>query len=106
MNTTAEMWVNIWYIPTTDITLLNTKIKESLVSSSFSIIGESEYHFSPQGYTKAFLLSESHCALHTWPEVNKTWLELASCNQEKLTNFSALIKDMFGSDPVSQITTK
>lgn len=106
MSKNAEMWVNIWYLNTTDATLLNTKIKECLLVSSFSIVGESDHNFYPQGYTKTFLLSESHCALHTWPEVNRTWLELASCNKEKLIQFSSHIKNIFYVSPASQIETK
>jgi S-adenosylmethionine decarboxylase len=106
MNKTAQMWVTIWYLDTTDVGVLNTHIKKALTDATFTVIGEQDYHFSPVGYTKAFLLSESHCALHTWPETNRTWLEVASCNNEKLELFTRHMKEIFGVDPVSHIETK
>jgi S-adenosylmethionine decarboxylase len=106
MNKTADMWVNIWYFNITNPDILNKILEEKLKSSGFTIVGEEDYHFSPEGYTKTFLLSESHCALHTWPEINRTWLELASCNQEKLLKFTSEIKNSFDVRPISEIETK
>lgn len=106
MNKTAEMWVHIWYLNFTDPDTLNETISEKLKASGFTIVGEEDYHFFPEGYTKTFLLSESHCALHTWPGINRTWVELASCNEEKLLAFTSQVKDDFNVDPVSKIETK
>lgn len=106
MNSNAEMWVNIWYLDITDPVALNNALGEMLKSSGFTIVGEGDFHFSPVGYTKTFLLSESHCALHTWPEIHRTWIELASCNKEKLERFAKQMKEIFDLEPVSQIETK
>ncbi|MCS6822337.1 MAG: S-adenosylmethionine decarboxylase [Microscillaceae bacterium] len=53
----------------------------------FTIIQHVEHHFQPQGYTCIWLLAESHLALHTFPEANKTYLELSSCDEEKYHHF-------------------
>lgn len=50
-----------------------------LISSGFGIESIQEKHFNPHGYTALFLLSESHFAVHTFPEVEKTYIELSSC---------------------------
>lgn len=105
MNSNAAMWVNIWYLEITDPKILNDALGEMLQTSGFTIVGEKDYHFSPFGYTKTFLLSESHCALHTWPEINKTWIEVASCNQEKLLAFASLFKEKYNISPVAAIDT-
>lgn len=53
----------------------------------FTIILFNEYHFPEQGYTCFWLLGESHLAIHTFPESGKSYIELSSCNKEKLDLF-------------------
>ena len=40
------------------------------------IIGEK---FEPQGVTLLALLSESHCSIHTWPEIGYAAIDLYTC---------------------------
>lgn len=58
-----------------------------LKTSGFGIIGFMEHFFEPQGYTGLWLISESHFAIHTFPEENKTYIELSSCNKEMYDQF-------------------
>ena len=58
-----------------------------LKESEFTIILFNEHHFPEQGYTCFWLLGESHLAIHTFPESGKSYIELSSCNQEKLDTF-------------------
>lgn len=58
-----------------------------LLKSNFGILNFMEHHFEPQGYTGLWLLSESHFALHTFPEEHKTYIELSSCNTEMYNDF-------------------
>ena len=71
-------------------------LKESfdhiLKESGFKILNFMEHFFEPQGYTAIWLLGESHFALHTFPEENKTYIELSSCNEEMYDLFLTLIK--------------
>lgn len=86
------MWVSMWYTSTTDIDALNQEIEALLKRASFSILSETDYRFSPLGYTKLYLLAESHFAIHTWPEHNIAWLEIASCIEEKYNTLVEEIK--------------
>ena len=40
------------------------------------------YKFSPQGITGVVLLAESHIAIHTWPELNYTAIDLFTCGDK------------------------
>jgi len=40
------------------------------------IIGEK---FQPQGVTLLALLAESHCSIHTWPEIGYAAVDLYTC---------------------------
>nr|DAO98746.1 MAG TPA: S-adenosylmethionine decarboxylase [Caudoviricetes sp.] len=41
-----------------------------------------------------WLLTESHFAVHTFPEFGKTYIELSSCNPDFFTKFIELTKDL------------
>lgn len=79
------------WISETDPQTLAGKFGGALKESGFKILGELEHFFFPQGYTKLWLLGESHFALHTFPEENKTYIELSSCNKEMFERFKTLI---------------
>ncbi len=52
------------------------------------IIGEK---FQPQGVTLLALLAESHCSIHTWPEIGYAAVDLYTCgdttNSHKAAQF-------------------
>ena len=62
-------------------------LEQGVVDSGFVVVGKVEHAFEPVGYTRLLLLAESHFALHTFPEEQKTYIEICSCNQEKLLRF-------------------
>lgn len=38
------------------------------------------HKFQPQGVTAAAVLSESHIAIHTWPEEGSLFIDIATCS--------------------------
>lgn len=85
MKATMSKWSG--WITETDPDALDRVYSDRLRRSGFNILGEVSYHFQPQGFTKLFLLAESHFAIHTFPEENKTYVELSSCNEEMYDRF-------------------
>lgn len=83
----AEMFNAREWIAITDASFLKHTFDESLKSSGFEILSYQEKHFKPFGYTGLWLLGESHFAVHTFPEHNKTYFELSSCVKEPYDNF-------------------
>lgn len=78
------------WVPETDPFRLRTKYKELLEDSGFGILSFMEYSFEPQGYTAIWLLSESHFAIHTFPEEGKSYIELSSCIEKQYRKFMEL----------------
>lgn len=74
---------------------LKEEIEKLLVRADFTILNFMEHRFQPQGYTAVWLLAESHCALHTFPEENQAYVELSSCNVQMYTNFIVLFNKQF-----------
>lgn len=70
---------------------ISQKLRELLLNSGFKILQSIEHHFNPYGYTALFLLAESHLAIHTFPEENKSYIELSSCNENYFTAFKKML---------------
>ena len=62
-----------------------------LNKSGFNVIDNIEHYFNPFGYTSLFLLSESHLAIHTFPEQFKTYVELTSCVKTPFIKYKKLL---------------
>jgi len=75
------------YIEETNSNILYDFFMQKLNDAGFGVENVIEKHFKPQGYTALFLLSESHFAIHTFPEENKTYIELSSCVKEPFDKF-------------------
>lgn len=74
---------------------LKASLEDLVEKSGFTILNFMEHTFEPQGFTAIWLLAESHCALHTFPEANKSYIELSSCNLEMYESFVERIEDYF-----------
>lgn len=85
----AQMFkYNTWILETNPY-----KLKEYfdslLMESGFNIEQYCEKMFKPHGFTSLYLLSESHFAIHTFPEENKTYIELSSCIEKPFEVFKS-----------------
>lgn len=90
----AKIWNYSEWIAETNPQKIKELFDKFLAECGFKILNVSEHHFQPQGYTALWLLSESHFAVHTFPEFGKTYIELSSCNQEFYIEFIQLTKDL------------
>jgi len=74
------------------------EIKETfshiLNQCGFTILNFTDHHFQPIGYTALWLLSESHLAVHTFPEENKYYVQLSSCSKEIYESFIELTNQL------------
>ena len=67
------------WVSETNPATLHATYSAALKRAGFGILAVVDHHFNPQGYTALYLLSESHLALHTFPERGQTYVELSSC---------------------------
>lgn len=67
-----------------------------LINSGFKIVDTTQKFFYPFGFTALFLLTESHFAIHTFPEEGVSYIELSSCIDEPYENFMKNKKDNLG----------
>lgn len=79
-------WINC-----ADERFLKYELDKMLKGAGFNIEAYCEKKFEPYGFTALWLLSESHLAIHTFPEENKVYLELSSCVETPYKNFKKLL---------------
>lgn len=72
---------------------LKAKIEKDLKDSGFTIITMCEHFFKGQGYTGIWLLSESHFAIHSFPEEDKIYIELSSCVDKPFFKMKKKLKE-------------
>lgn len=58
-----------------------------------TVINSIKHDFPGGGFSGLVLLAESHAAIHTWPELHRAWVELATCGDPAgIDDFRAAIK--------------
>lgn len=58
-----------------------------------TVINSIKHDFPGGGFSGLVLLAESHMAIHTWPELHRAWVELATCGDPAgIDDFKAAIK--------------
>ena len=67
-----------------------------MIDSGFQILDKCEHYFPVQGYTGLWLLSESHFAIHTFPEEDKTYIELTSCVSPPFLHMKEILQEKKG----------
>lgn len=50
--------------------------------NGFTVVGRAFHQFEPQGTTGVLVLSESHFSAHTYPELNKIYLDVFCCSDD------------------------
>lgn len=68
-----------------DPQLIERLLAEAVRAGGFTLLHQYVHRFEPQGVTGAAVLSESHIALHSWPEEGVLFVDLATCSGEAAT---------------------
>ena len=83
----AQIFNYSGWVKETDTLKLQETYVNMLKRSGFNILDKVEHFFKPQGYTLLILLGESHFAIHTFPEHQKSYIELSSCVEKPFNLF-------------------
>lgn len=76
-----------------DVRVLAGLFEELVVTLGLSVVGTPQWHVfpAPGGVTGLALLSESHLAIHTFPEHGYAALSIYSCSPRPALDFPALL---------------
>jgi S-adenosylmethionine decarboxylase len=68
-----------------DPEFIDRLMSEAVAAGGFTLLHRHVHRFTPQGVTGAAVLSESHVAVHSWPEHGVLFVDLATCSGEAVT---------------------
>lgn len=71
---------------TSELTKWQSFIHTKIAHHALAQVGESLHQFEGGGYTAVHCLTESHIAVHTWPEYNVVTFDVFLCNYLKDNN--------------------
>lgn len=80
----THVLVNVYDVPHAELlTHLDSGIStlDSIVRElQFHVVAQAGHQFSPMGYSYAYVLSESHFTIHTYPEYKSCYIDMFCCN--------------------------
>lgn len=83
------------------------KIAQDLINHlDLKVVKRISHTFHPKGMTLAFILSESHLLIHTWPESGLIHIDLLTCSYRSETGFENSLKAVFSEQKVKSIEIK
>lgn len=62
-----------------DVVSLKDALQRGIKASGATLLNQCEHIFDGQATTMVFLLSESHCSIHTYPEHGSVFIDLFTC---------------------------
>lgn len=77
----AEVYNFQEWISITDPEVLKEGFSGLLAYSGYHVLNYMEHLFPNGGFTALWLLAESHLAIHTFIDEQKTYIELSGCNK-------------------------
>ncbi|MGL4652725.1 adenosylmethionine decarboxylase [Cetobacterium sp.] len=82
-----------------DPVLVDKHMNEAARKANATIVESVFHHFNPYGVSGAVIISESHLAIHTWPEYGYAAVDVFTCG-DKIDPWTAFkfLEDVFKSD--------
>lgn len=70
------------------------------------VVKEAYHVFKPGGVTFVYILSQSHMAIHTWPESKKIHIDIVSCTGLEQEVVDKNVKKIFSKNRISNYSIK
>ena len=102
----VHLLVNVYNVPNINqlkelaqgLPLLNDIVRELCLT----VVSQTGHQFEPHGYSYAYVLSESHFTIHTYPEYHSCYIDIFCCNPTFNCVYAAdYIKRVFNSSHVT-----
>lgn len=79
-----------------DDKLVWNSVLQATHDAGLTVMTTVKHEFYPQGLSGVIVLAESHVAIHTFPENNQAWLDIATCgNEAQVTRFVGTISKLY-----------
>jgi S-adenosylmethionine decarboxylase proenzyme len=76
-------------------------LDEIVKNNYLNVVSETGHQFNPVGYSYAYVLSESHFTIHTYPEFSSCYIDIFCCNPSFNTDRAIrIIKQVYQTEQV------
>ena len=83
------------------------EISQEIINDlDLKVVKKTSHFFYPKGVTLAYILSESHLLVHTWPESNTIHIDLVTCSYRSEKEVESSLKALFSEQKVKTIEIK
>ncbi|OGN99524.1 MAG: S-adenosylmethionine decarboxylase proenzyme [Chloroflexi bacterium RBG_13_52_12] len=62
-----------------DLDFIRDVMVKAAIDCGAVVLGNSFYHFNPQGVSGVVVIAESHLSIHTWPEYGYAAVDVFTC---------------------------
>lgn len=69
-----------------DASGFNEKVQEAIRALGLNLLGEIVYSFPNGAFTATYCLTESHIAVHTWPEYGRVTFDIFLSNYQQVND--------------------
>lgn len=87
-------------------TFIEEVAQEIINDLDLKVVKKISHLFHPKGVTLAYILSESHLLIHTWPESNMVHIDLVTCSYREIKEFESSINSAFPKEDINSIEIK
>jgi len=70
------------------------------------VVKKTSHLFYPKGITLAYILSESHLVIHSWPELTTIHVDLVTCSSRGINEFETSVNSAFSEGNIMSIKVK
>lgn len=100
----THLIVEAWQAPKdilNDPEQIRSALVEAVLAGGATLLNLCVHQFSPHGVTATATLSESHIAIHTWPEYGYFAADLFFCGQGNPQQAMKVLQEILGAKQVS-----
>lgn len=80
--------------------------QEILNDMDLKVVKKVSHLFYPKGITLAYILSESHLLIHTWPESATVHIDFVTCSYRGMNEFENSINSAFSKENIDSFSVK
>ena len=80
--------------------------QELIANLDLKVVKKTTHTYYPSGITLAYILSESHLLIHTWPEFGIVHIDLVTCSYRSEKEVESSLKALFSEQKVKTIEIK
>ncbi len=80
--------------------------RKIIKSLALTVVKKTSHLFYPQGVTLAYILSESHLLIHTWPEFKTIHIDLVICSYRGKDEFELSVNSAFSKKSLESVSIK